>query len=192
MATKNTTGASPPNDIEQVLRQRRSINFFKPELPPRKLIVKAIELARWAPNHHLTEPWHFYLLSNPVKTRIIELNSELVTQKKGERAGRDKYDRWTKIPGWLVVTCSLSDSELQRREDYAACCCAIHSLSLYLWSQGIGAKWTTGEVTRDPRFYEAIWVDPGQEQVVGMIWYGYPAELPVAMRKPVSEILIEI
>ena len=78
------------------------------------------------------------------------------------------------------------------REDYAATCCAIYGLTLQLWSQGIGTKWTTGEVTRDPRFYDAIWTDPEAETVVGLIWYGYAAEIPVTARKPVSEIVVRI
>lgn len=180
------------NDIAQVIAGRRSINFFEPDPPPRELILRAIDLARWAPNHHLTEPWHFYLLSDETKEAIVQLNAEIVTQAKGSAAGEAKRERWSGIPGWLVVTCDRSEDPLRAEEDYAACCCAIHSLSLYLWSQGVGVKWTTGEVTRDPRFYEAIWADPQAERVVGLLWYGTPAEIPVTVRKPVAEILIEI
>jgi nitroreductase len=78
------------------------------------------------------------------------------------------------------------------REDYAACACAIQNLALFLWSEGIGMKWTTGKVTGDPRFYDLIWVDPAIESVVGMFWYGYPAKIPVTQRKSVDEILVEL
>jgi len=90
------------------------------------------------------------------------------------------------------VTCACSQDELPAREDYAATCCAIYALFLYLWSRGVGTKWTTGEVTQDPRFYDAIWTDPGEETVVGLIWYGYPQEIPVTARKPVSKIVVEV
>jgi len=178
--------------IADVIRGRRTINFFKPELPPRELVLEGLELARWAPNHHLTEPWRFYLLSDAVKHEIVELNARMVTEAKGEKAGRVKRERWRRIPGWLVVTCTRSADELRQKEDYAACCCAVHNLSLYLWSRGIGMKWTTGDVTRSEAFYDLIWVDPVVEEVVGMFWYGYPDEVPVSVRKPVSEILVEL
>ena len=32
------------------------------------------------------------------------------------------------------------------------------------------SKWTSGPITRDPRFFEILEVDPDKEFVVGMIW----------------------
>ncbi len=190
--TSTAAGEHDSLSLEELIRGRRSINFFEQEPPPRELILEAIDLARWVPNHHLTEPWRFYLLSENVKSTIVELNANLVAVKKGEEAAAAKRARWSSIPGWLVVTCLKSSDELRAREDYAATCCAIYALSLYLWSRGVGTKWTTGEVTRDERFYEAIWTDPKVEQVVGLVWYGFAAEVPVTARKPVSDILVEI
>ncbi|MDZ7840575.1 MAG: nitroreductase [Gammaproteobacteria bacterium] len=178
--------------IGEVIRDRRTINFFKPDVPPREVVLEAIDLARWAPNHHLTEPWRFYLLSDAIKQQIVNLNANLVARAKGEEAGRAKRERWGRIPGWLVVTCVRSHDELRRKEDYAACCCAVHNLALYLWSRGIGMKWTTGAVTRTDAFYDLVWVDPVVEEVVGLFWYGYPDEVPVSVRKPVPEILVEL
>ena len=179
-------------NIEDLLRSRRSIDSFKLEKPPENLIRKAIDLARWAPNHHLTEPWRFYLLGPETAEAIIELNTSIVSQKKGTAAAQKKQKKWSGIPGWLVVTMTKSEDPLQQQEDYAACCCAIHNLSLYLWEQGVGTKWTTGDVTRDPAFYELIWVDSEVESVVGLLWYGYPQEIPVSKRKPVEEIMVRL
>lgn len=184
------TAKSPT--VAEVIRDRRTINAFQPGLPPKDLILRAIDLARWAPNHYLTEPWNFYLLSEKTKNKIVALNTELVRTAKGGDAAAAKQQRWSEIPGWMVVTCDRSEDPQRAREDYASCCCAIHSFSLFLWSEGVGVKWTTGDVTRDPRFYEYIWADPKLEEVVGLIWYGYPEEVPVTVRKPVSEIVIEI
>jgi len=178
--------------VAEVIRNRRTINAFKPQLPPRELILQAIDLARWAPNHYLTEPWNFYLLSDNTKKRIVDLNARLVAEAKGEKAAQMKRERWSGIPGWMVVTCDRSEDRQRAKEDYAACCCAIHSFSLYLWSEGVGVKWTTGDVIRDPRFYEYIWADASAEEAVGLVWYGYPDEVPVTVRRPVSEIVIEI
>ena len=123
---------------------------------------------------------------------IARLNAERVSRKQGPAAGQDKLQRWLAIPGWLVVTCENSDDPIRAREDYAACCCAIHNFSLYLWSEGIGVKWTTGAVTRESQFYDLIWVDPAVETVVGLLWYGYPAEIPQTPRKALDEILVEL
>ncbi len=182
----------PPEAVAGLLRSRRTIHDFKPELPPRESILKAIDLARWAPNHRLTEPWRFYLLGRETAEAIARLNADRVTLRQGPQAGRAKLDRWLAIPGWLVLTCENSADPVRAREDLAACACAAQNLSLYLWSEGIGVKWTTGEVTRSPEFYDLIWVAPDLETVVGLFWYGYPAEIPRTARKPVGEILVEL
>lgn len=178
--------------VADIIRDRRSIEVFRAGVPPREILLKGIDLARWAPNHRLTEPWRFYLLSEDIKRQIVELNTRLVTKASGGEAGRAKRERWSRIPGWLVVTCARSSDELRQREDFAACCCAVQNLFLYMWSQGVGMKWTTGPVTRTEAFYDLIWVDPAVEQVVGLFWYGYPAEVPVSARKPVAEIVVEL
>lgn len=181
-----------PATVAALIRGRRSINRFRPGRPPREILLEALDLARWAPNHHLTQPWHFYLLGDETARAIVELNAEMVTTAKGEAAGQAKRDRWSQVPGWLVVTCDNADSELQAWEDYAACACALQNAALYLWSRGIGMKWTTGEVIRDPRFYELLWVDPDVETVIGLIWYGYPDESPAAQRRGLECSLVEL
>lgn len=155
------------------------------------MILRAIDLARWAPNHRLTEPWRFYLLGEETAAAIAHLNADMVTARRGEVVGEAKRERWLRIPGWLVVTCRRTEDEIQAGEDYAACCCAIQNMQLYLWSEGVGMKWTTGNVTRDPRFFELIGVEPKEERLVGMMWYGFPADVPTTQRKPVEEILRE-
>jgi nitroreductase len=176
----------------ELIRDRRTIHDFRPEPPPPALILRALELARWAPNHRMTEPWRFYLLGPETAEAIARLNAERVSRDQGAAAGQAKLDRWRTIPGWLVVTCERSDDPLRAQEDYAACCCAMQNFSLYLWSQGIGVKWTTGGVIREPAFYDLIWVDPALETVVGLFWYGYPAEVPQTVRKPLDESLVRL
>ena len=53
-------------------------------------------------------------------------------------------------------------------------------------------KWSTGAVTRDERFYELVWIDPEQEHIMGILWYGYPAEVPQTVRKPVTQVMTEL
>lgn len=178
--------------LGRLLSGRRTIHSFKPGCPPREVLMAALEHARWAPNHHLTEPWHFYLLGPETAAAVAELNAGLVRLKAGPEAAADKLARWRAVPGWLVVSCDRSDEPLRQREDYAACCCAIQNIQLYLWSQGVGTKWTTGAVTRDPRFHELLWLDPEAEEVVGLLWYGYPAEVPQTTRRAVGESLVEL
>ena len=181
------------NDIAKLIAGRRTIHQFKPDpAPDRGLILQAIELACWAPNHHLTEPWHFYLPGEETVEALCALNREIVTAAKGARAGEAKYRRWRAIPGWLVVSCRKSADEARYREDYAACCCAIQNLLLYLWQQGIGTKWVTGAIIYEPRFYEVLRIDVELENMVGLIWHGFADKTPQTTRKPARQVLTEL
>ena len=180
------------NPIEELIVSRRTINHFEPQCPDRQIIIDAIDTARWVPNHHLTQPWHFYFPNDQMISQIIELNAQLVENKKNKAAGDAKRERWSAIPGWLVVTCNKSNDELQQAEDYAACCCSIYALSLILWQKNIGVKWTTGQVMRQSEFYDICWLDRLSQNVVGLLWYGYPDEKPVAQpRRQTQEIVTQ-
>lgn len=141
----------------------------------------------------MTEPWRFYWLGEDTKQAVVDLNADLVTAKRGPEAGEAKRTRWATIPGWLAVTSARSDDDVRDREDYAATSVAIQNFMLSLWQHGVGTKWTTGPVTRDPRFFELLGIDPDREHHVGLMWYGWPAKVPnVRPRKPVQDVLIRV
>lgn len=177
--------------LAEVVRSRRTINDFLPERPPDDTVQAAIELARWAPNHKLTQPWRFHLLGEQTAAAVVELNARLVAASKGAEAAESKRRKWSAVPGWLVVTCLRSSEPLRQREDYAACCCAVQNLLLALWAQGIGSKWTTGDVTRDPAFLRLLGVDPQAQDVVGLISYGYPSGVAQSRRSALQEIIVQ-
>ena len=175
--------------FQQLIDGRRTVHDFGDDIVPPDQIMSAIASARWAPNHHRTEPWTFYLLGENRKQQICEYNRELVAAAKGDKAADVKYRRWMAMPGWLVMTCTKSDDALLEREDYAACCCAAQNFSLVLWEQNIGVKWTTGAITRQAHFFDIIGADPDLEFVVGLFWYGYPKVIPNQHRRAVEEIV---
>ncbi len=174
------------------IRGRRTVAQFLKQPVARKLILEAIEVARWAPNHHVTEPWHFYLLGKESVARAVELTRTIVTENRNEKLADFKAAAAAERPGWLVVTCRRSDDELREREDYASCCCAIQNLMLYLSEAGVASKWSTGAITRDARFFELLGVDPAQAFIVGLIFYGYPRITPGQKRRDVGEITSEL
>jgi nitroreductase len=177
--------------IAERIRARRTVKLFLKRPVSRELILAAIEAARWAPNHHVTEPWHFYILGREAIRESIELTRIVTTERKGAKLGDFKADSAAAIPGWLVVTCSRSDDSVREQEDYGSCCCAIQNLMLYLSAAGAASKWSTGAITKDQRFYDALGIDTDREFIVGLIWYGYPKVMPTQSRKEVASIVTE-
>jgi nitroreductase len=179
-------------DLEEVIRGRRTINLYLQTPVPDELVREAIEAATWAPNHHVTEPWHFYLLGEETVEKCLDLCHDIVTTKKGPDAAEFKREKWSEKPGWLVVTCQRSDDELLQQEDYAACAAAIQNFMLYLWKASVGSKWTTGDITRDGRFFDIVGIDADREFVVGLLWFGYPKVTPAQRRKGLDDVLSEL
>src|SRR5262245_22600000 len=100
-----------------LLRGRRSIDFFQPEPVGTAVLLEAIEVARWAPNHRLTEPWRFYPIGPTTTEPLIELAAELDAVKKGEAAGAARRARLKGIPGFFALTSRRSEDPLVDRED---------------------------------------------------------------------------
>jgi nitroreductase len=178
-------------ELAERIRSRRTVKLFLKQPVSRKLVLDAIEVARWAPNHHVTEPWHFYLLGPEAIRDSVELTRIVTTERKGAKVGDFKAATAAAVPGWLVVTCKTSDDERMQQEDYASCCCAIQNLMLYLSAAGVASKWSTGALTKDQRFLRLLGIDPAEEYVVSLVWYGYPKVIPTQSRKDVSDIVTE-
>ena len=177
--------------LAERIRSRRTTKLFLKQPVDRKLILDAIEVARWAPNHHLTEPWHFYVLGSQKIKECVELTRIVVTEIKDAKMGDFKAESAAANPGWLIVTCQKSDDELAQREDYASCACAIQNLMLYLSEAGVATKWATGPITRDDRLHTLLGANPDDVMVVGVIWYGYPKITPEQSRLDVAQIITE-
>jgi nitroreductase len=179
--------------LETVIRDRRTVHEYQSDKKPDNAQLKQwLASAAFAPNHHLTEPWHFYLIGEQTKAEIINLNSKLLLASKGKEKAEHKARRWAGIPGWLVVTSQVTESALQTKENYAAAACAIQNLLLLMSVNGVHSKWSTGPVIRDSEFYDICWIDAEHEQIVGLIWYGYAVEIGQVGRKPIQEKLTEL
>ena len=145
--------------VADLMRSRRTINLFEPEPVDLAVMLDAVELARWAPNHRLTEPWQFYFMGPATVAAAIESWAEFEARIKGQAAGEARRKRLAGIPGHFVMTSARDEDALIEQENYAACCCAAQNLMLYLWQRGIGTKWTTGAITREQRLYDVLGVD---------------------------------
>lgn len=179
-------------NLTELLRGRRTISLFEPEPVGEEPLLEAIEVARWAPNHRLTEPWRFYIVTEQTKEKIARCAADLDAATRGERVGEARYERMMAVPAGFVLTSHRSEDEIIDLENYAACCCAAQNLMLQLWTQGIGVKWTTGPVTREPGFCEILGIDASLERIVGYFWYGTPKLIPEQKRRPVEEIVVRV
>jgi hypothetical protein len=65
----NKNGKEDGTDLMKIIRRRRSIfpKKYCGEKVDRKVLEEMLEAARWAPSHHLTEPWKFIVFESEEK-----------------------------------------------------------------------------------------------------------------------------
>ncbi len=56
-------------ELEHAIRTRRTHKAFAPAPVDAATLRELFELARWAPNHHLTNPWRFRVLGERSRER---------------------------------------------------------------------------------------------------------------------------
>ena len=186
-----------PLDVRAAIRARRSISKFMPEPVPPEALTRLLAAGIWAPNHHLTEPWRFIILGpqtrHSLAGRYAELRMEKAPPDATERRARIREEserKFLAIPTIVAVAALQEGDERRRREDYAAVCCAIQNVQLAAWAEGVGVKWSTGPIIRDPLAYTLLDVDSARLELIALLYMGYPAEIPTRERKrPLDEVI---
>jgi len=180
-----------PTVYETALR-RRTIHDYAPGPVDESAVLRALEAAHFAPCHKCTWPWRFTRVGPQTREQLLAIARRLKSAK-GPLDDRLEAKLRARMlhPGALIVVSQVLDADPdRRREDYAAVAAAIQNLCLCLASDGIGSKWGTGGVTRDPQTYTLLGIDSQVEQIVGFVWVGNPArEHARPGRPPLAEHL---
>ena len=160
--------------LAELAAARRTHKAFASEPVPRETLLELLEVARLAPNHHLTQPWRFRVLGPAALARLKEAAGP------GEAA---KLDR---APTLVVVTAALSGDVLQDEEDVCATAAATMLVLLAATERGLASYWRTPAILRTARGREALGVSRG-ERVLGLLHFGLPEREPAPReREPVD------
>jgi nitroreductase len=152
-------------DVEDAIRSRRTHKAFAPEPLPRELLDELLELARWAPNHHLTAPWRFRVIGPESLGRLKEA------------AGSEGAAKLSRAPTLIVSSALLGGDPVQDEEDLHATAVASYIVLLAAHARGLAGYWRTPALLREPAGREAIGLPPG-ERFVGLLHLGRPRQEP--------------
>ena len=167
-------------NVEDAVRTRRTHKVYRPEPVDRATLHELFDLARWAPNHHLTNPWRFRVLGPQALQRLKEAADAV------EAGSGRKLDR---APTLVAVTVAPAGDPVQDREDLLAAGVAAYIVLLAAHARGLAGYWRTPAVLRDPAGRRALGIGAGEE-VVGLLHLGHPRqEQPVPERAPVGEVV---
>ena len=150
-------------DAEQAIRTRRTHKVYRAEPVPRETLEELFELARWAPNHNLTNPWRFRVLGPEALAAL--------KQAAGPEAGA-KLDR---APTLVVTSVLQTGDAVQDEEDLCAAAVASYIVLLGAHARGVAGYWRTPAVLRTAEGRAAVGLSE-DERVLGLLHLGPPRQ----------------
>jgi len=169
-------------NVTDAIAQRRSIKKFEDRPLMREEIEPLLDAAVLAPNHHLTQPWRFYVLGPESRRRyglaLGDRKARKLPDPDAANAVREKTAaEHVAFPALIAVAMVLGESPETREEDYAAVMQAIANIMLAAVGRGLGTHMRTGAVMEDPVARAAVGAREG-ERIVALLSVGVPAEMP--------------
>jgi nitroreductase len=150
-------------ELEEAIRTRRTHKAYGTEPVDRATLEALFELARWAPNHHLTNPWRFRVLGPRALERLKAA------------AGPEAAAKLDRAPTLVAVSVARTGDPVQDEEDVCAAACAAYIVLLGAHGRGLASYWRTPAVLRTPAGREALGAGE-EEQIIGLLHLGPPRQ----------------
>jgi nitroreductase len=165
-------------ELEDAIRDRRTHKAYAPEPIERAVLDELLDLARWAPNHHLTNPWRFRVLGPQALIRLKDA------------AGPEAATKLDRAPTLVAVSVVRSGGDpVQDEEDLCAAACATYVVLLAAHARGLAGYWRTPEVLRTDDGRAALGLPP-EEHAIALIHLGHPRqEKQPPERLPAAEVV---
>jgi nitroreductase len=170
-------------DVDTAVRTRRTHKAYRPEPVDAETLDALLDLARWAPNHHLTNPWRFRVLGPASLERL-----KAVAEDAKPGSAR-KLDR---APTLVVVSAKQTGDAVQDREDFLAAGVAAYIVLLGAHARGLAGYWRTLTLLDEPDGRTAVGID-ADEVAVGLIHLGFALHPPQASeRAPLDAVVTRL
>ena len=146
-------------DLPGLIRSRRTHKAYTPGPVNRATLDELFELARWAPNHNLTNPWRFRVLGPGALAQLKRA------------AGPEAAVKLDRAPTLVAASVARTGDPLADAEDRDAAACACYIVLLAAHERGLGGYWRTPAVLRTPEGQAACGI-PSDETVIGLLHLG--------------------
>jgi nitroreductase len=145
--------------LEEAIRTRRTHKAYGSEPVDRALLDELLDLARWAPNHHLTNPWRFRVVGPQTLDRLKEA------------AGPEAAGKLDRAPTLVAVSVVQTGDAVSDEEDLCAAACAAYIVLLVAHSRGLAGYWRTPAVLRTPEGRAALGIGD-EERAIALLHLG--------------------
>jgi nitroreductase len=167
-------------DLADLIRTRRTHKAYAPGPVDRETLDELFELARWAPNHNLTNPWRFRVLGPEALGRLKAA------------AGPEAAAKLDRAPTLVAASVAQTGDPIADVEDRDAAAVACYIVLLAAHDRGLAGYWRTPEVLRTPAGRAACGIADG-EAVLGLLHLGEGrGDKPAPERAPLEAVVAHL
>ncbi|HEU5244904.1 MAG TPA: nitroreductase family protein [Gaiellaceae bacterium] len=164
--------------LHELAAARRTHKDFGPEPVARETLLELLAVARFAPTHHLNQPWRFRVLGPQALAALKRVAGEKEAQK---------LDR---APTLVLATAVLTGDLVMDEEDVCAAAASIQLVLLAATERGIASYWRTPQVLRTKAGRESVGVPRG-ERFLGLLHFGTAEREPAPREREPVESYVE-
>ncbi len=180
-------------NVYEAIAKRRTIKRYTAEAIPRDVIERILDAAVWAPNHHLTEPWRFTVLTGAAKDHLAELRRQQVastmpdtTKPQALARLKEVYERIAGAAAMIIVSAADGPNEEITFENRLATAAVTQNLLLAATAEGLATFWSSSLMFYEPvRQYAGIRSD---EHIIAVVHLGFPAQEHPGKRTPAAKL----
>jgi nitroreductase len=179
----------------ELVKSRRSVKDWEPLGVSRESIEGLLDAAVYAPNHHLSQPWRFTVLTGEAKGKLAAIRGRAKAagfkdpaSPEARSAGERARTEMAEAAAVVVFTCVTAEDPIRAQEDLCATAAAAQNFCLAACDEGLGTFWTTGPCAGSPETRPFLQL-ADDERIVAIILLGYPASVPPLRRRtPAAEL----
>jgi nitroreductase len=158
---------------------RRTHKTFGPGPIPRETLLELLATARFAPTHHLNQPWRFRVLGPETLAELKRV------------AGEKEAAKLDRAPTLVVASAALTGDLATDEEDICAAAAAIMLVLLAATERDIATYWRTPQVLRTKAGREAAGI-PSGERFLGLLHFGSASRVPAERERDPVDSFVEL
>ena len=169
------------------IHARRSTGHLRDDPVAPEAILDVLRAAQAAPNHHLTAPWRFIVLTGAARRALGEAHADAISRPDpgiSVTAREREVARPERAPVVIVVVCAVDATDpVVAREDRDGAAAATQNALLAAESLGLGAIWRTGPMADEVDVRDHLGI-AHDEVIVAFVYVGVPESRPVPRERP--------
>jgi len=176
----------------EAIRTRRSVGLSSGDVS-RETIAELIETATLAPNHKLTQPWHFTVVKGEARERLGEVwareASAAIDPAKRAAMMEGETKKLLRAPVVIVVSSRTDANPVTAEEDLSATAAAVQNLLLAAHAKGLYAAWKTGKIVSSSEVKRFLGLEE-RDRIIAMVYLGaQPKEEPGSRNRRVRSTI---